>query len=69
MANSDFIISKDKPEVTHIPTGMVWEFRMTPEGYWDVWAVSIKSYPILPADQLARVSRQAGEELQKEWKL
>jgi hypothetical protein len=32
---SDFRVSKDRPKVTHIPTGLIWEFKRTPEGYWD----------------------------------
>lgn len=65
---SDFIVSKDRPKVTHLPTGMVWEFRLTPKGYWACVVVDMnKCQKWPPTDQLARLSRQAGEALQKEW--
>ena len=66
---SDFIVSKDRPEVTHLPTGLIWEFRQTTEGYWDGLVVNMDKCPKWPADELAKLSGQAGEALQKEWKL
>jgi len=69
MAKNDFVISKDKPEVTHIPTGLIWEFRRTPEGYWDGVVINMDKCPKWPADRLARLCSQAGEALKKEWKL
>ena len=67
--STDFIVSKDRPEVTHIPTGMVWEFRQTPEGYWDGLVVNMDKCPKWPADRLAKLSGQAGDAFLKEWKL
>ena len=64
---SDFQVSKDRPEVMHLPTGLIWLFKRTPEGYWDGLVVNMDQCPKWPADQLARLSGQAGEALQKEW--
>jgi len=69
MSLNDFIVSKDRPKVTHLPTGLVWEFKRTPEGYWDGLVVNMDKCPKWPADRLARLSGQAGEALRKEWKL
>lgn len=66
---SEFLVSKDRPEVTHLPTGLVWLFKRTPEGYWDGLVINIDKCPPWPADRLARLSGQAGEALQREWKL
>ena len=69
MSINDFVVSKDKPEVTHTPTGLIWEFRQTPEGYWDGLVVNMDKCPKWPADRLARLCSQAGEALKKGWKL
>ena len=69
MANSDFIVYKDRPEVMHLPTGLIWLFKRTPDGEWDGVVMNMNKCPKWPADQLARLSRQAGEALQKEWTL
>lgn len=66
---TNFRVSKDKPEVTHIPTGLIWEFRQTPEGYWDGLVINMDKCPKWPADRLAKLSGQAGEALKREWKL
>jgi len=69
MATNEFIVSKDRPEVTHIPTGLVWEFKRTPEGYWDGLVINMDKCPKWPADQLAKLCSQAGEALKQGWKL
>jgi len=66
---SDFIVSKDRPEVTHIPTGLIWLFERTPQGFWDGLVVNMDKCPKWPADDLARLCSQAGEAMKKEWKL
>ena len=66
---TNFRVSKDKPEVTHLPTGLVWEFRQTPEGYWDGLVINMDKCPKWPSDELARLCSQAGEALKREWKL
>ena len=66
---SDFVVYKDRPEVMHLPTGLIWQFKRTPEGYWDGLVVNMDQFPPWPAYQLARLSEQAGEELKREWKI
>ena len=69
MANSDFVVYKDRPEVMHLPTGLIWLFKRTPDGYWDGVVMNMNKCPKWPADRLAMLSRQAGEELKREWKI
>ena len=69
MANSDYVVSKDRSEVMHLPTGLIWLFKRTPDGYWNSVVMNMNNRPKWPADRLARLSRQAGKALQKEWEI
>ena len=66
---TNFRVSKDKPKVTHLPSGMIWEFRQTPGGYWDGQVINMDKCPSLPVDSLARLNRMAGEAFMEGWKL
>lgn len=66
---TDFVVSKDRPEVTHIPTGMIWKFHENYSGSWDGQVTNWDKIPALPAVGLAKLNRLAGEAFVREWKL